>query len=120
MSNIDIKIPAKSEITYLAADHVQNPIGFKIFECQGMPLSSSLTEDLLITQKEDLKVGDVVYSYGIFGEKIRLKVTSIEEGKSTADCGEFMFCFLEFQNCSIRGSLWVNSCMVNKRCMYDK
>jgi hypothetical protein len=120
MSNIDIKIPAKSEITYLEADQVQKPIGFKIFECQGMPLSSSHTEDLQITKKEDLKVGDVVYSYGMLGEKIELTVTSLEEGKATADCGAFMFCFLEFQNCSIRGSLWVNSCMVNKRCMYDK
>jgi hypothetical protein len=116
MIEFNTPIPAKTEITVLSADSPENlSLGFQVWERQGIPLSTSPEEEVRITKKEDLKVGDVVYSYGMLGESIRLTVTSTEEGNSTADVGDNFFCLLEFQNCPWRGPLWLNSAMVSKR-----
>jgi hypothetical protein len=78
----------------------------------GIPLSTIPEGEILITKKEDLKVGDRVYSFAT-----QLTITSVEESTASATLREYKgtLCRLKFQTCPVKGPLWVNQGMDNKR-----
>lgn len=113
------RIPVRSEVTVLPADEPKDkPLGWKCDIREGCEIYRSLETQEMITTRDGLKPGDVVYAMSLVGGYYETTIYQKDDGELQGKSGEHTLVFLRFLDdpeVDDRAPVWITWGAANTR-----